>query len=79
MAVHQKFRLGRVVAAIFVAELLPILLLVAVVTVYALTANQSKPDSLEPEAFAPIAGNWVGPMRLYGDAAFVVLGGSSCS
>lgn len=62
MPVHPKFCLGRVVAAIFVAELLPILLLVAVVTVYALVADQSQPDSLEPEAFAPIAGNWVGPI-----------------
>jgi hypothetical protein len=48
--------------AIVVAELLPILLLVAVVTVYASLSDQAQPDSMKPEEFAPLAGNWVGPI-----------------
>jgi hypothetical protein len=49
----------RVVVAVVCAEALPILALVAVVFVYSLVR---KPDSLSPEQFAPVAGNWVGPI-----------------
>jgi hypothetical protein len=49
----------RIVLAILAAEALPVLALVAVVFVYGCIR---KPDSLSPEKFAPIAGNWVGPI-----------------
>jgi len=49
----------RVVVAVFLAELLPILLLVAVVFVYGAIR---KSESLTPEEFAPRAGDWVGPI-----------------
>jgi hypothetical protein len=58
----HNFRLVRVLVAIVVAELLPILLLVAIVMVYAFASDQTRPDSMKPEEFAPIAGNWVGPI-----------------
>lgn len=49
----------RIVVAVIVAESLPILLLILVVVVYGFTRQ---PDSLSPEQFAPLAGNWVGPL-----------------
>jgi hypothetical protein len=58
----RNFRWLRVLAAIIVAELLPVLLLVAVVVVYGLVSDQTQPDSMTPDEFAPIAGNWVGPI-----------------
>ena len=58
----QKFRWVRVLVAIFVAELLPILLLVAIVMIYASVSDQTQPGSMKPEEFAPRAGNWVGPI-----------------
>ena len=58
----HKFRWMRVLVAIVVAELLPILLLVAIVMVYAFVSDQTQPDSMTPDEFAPIAGNWVGPI-----------------
>ncbi len=62
MAEPHKFRWLRALIAIVVAELLPILLLVAIVMVYAFASDQTRPDSMKPEEFAPIAGNWVGPI-----------------
>jgi hypothetical protein len=62
MAEIHKFRWRRVLVAIFFAELLPILLLVAIVMVYAFVSDQTQSDSMNPEEFAPIAGNWVGPI-----------------
>ena len=53
------FRWFRVMMAAFLAELLPILLLVAIVFVYGAIRQQ---ESLTPEEFAPRAGNWVGPI-----------------
>ena len=58
----RNFRFLRVLAAIVVAELLPILLLVTIVLVYGLVSDQTQPDSMTPDEFAPIAGNWVGPI-----------------
>jgi hypothetical protein len=49
----------RVVVAVILAELLPILLLVAIVAVYGVIRQTG---SLSPEAFAPRAGMWVGPI-----------------
>lgn len=49
----------RIVLAVVAAEALAILLLVMVVVVYSFT---SQTGSLSPEEFAPIAGNWVGPI-----------------
>jgi hypothetical protein len=49
----------RVVVAVILAELLPILLLVAIVFVYG-AIRQS--GSLTPQEFAPRAGMWVGPI-----------------
>lgn len=54
-----RFRWGRVIAAIVVAEALPILLLVVVVLVYEFLRKE---DSPSPEEFAPRAGAWVGPI-----------------
>ncbi len=62
MADIQKFRWIRVLVAIVVAELLPILLLVAIVMVYAFVSDQTQPESMKPDEFAPLAGNWVGPI-----------------
>lgn len=62
MAQIHKFRWVRVLVAIFVSELLPIVLLVAIVMVYAFVSDRTRPDSMKPEEFAPIAGNWVGPI-----------------
>lgn len=62
MAEIRQFRLTRVLIAIVVAELLPILLLVAIVVVYAIVSDQSQPESMKPDKFAPIAGNWAGPI-----------------
>lgn len=50
---------GRIVLAVVAAEVLPILALVAVVMVYGLARAANSPT---PEEFAPIAGNWVGPI-----------------
>jgi hypothetical protein len=54
-----RFRWGRVIAAIILAEALPILLLVAVVFVYGFHRKEGSPS---PAEFAPRAGNWVGPI-----------------
>ncbi len=62
MTENHKFRWRRVFVAILVAELLPILLLVAIVMVYAVVSDQAHPDSMTPDEFAPLAGNWVGPI-----------------
>lgn len=59
MAGGKRLNWIRIVAAILAAEALPVLALVAVVFVYGFIR---KPDSLSPEKFAPIAGNWVGPI-----------------
>ena len=57
-----KFRWIRVLVAIVIAELLPILILVTIVAVYGAVSDQTQPDAITPEEFAPIAGNWVGPI-----------------
>jgi hypothetical protein len=59
MSDGKRLNWVRIVAAVAAAEALPILALVAVVSFYALIR---KPDSLPPDKFAPIAGNWVGPI-----------------
>jgi hypothetical protein len=59
MAVSANFKWLRVAAAAFLAELLPLLLLFATVEVYNAFRQE---DSLPPEKFAPLAGNWVGPI-----------------
>lgn len=55
----KAFRWGRVVLAVIAAEALPVALLVLVVVIYGFT---SRAESVTPEEFAPIAGNWVGPI-----------------
>jgi hypothetical protein len=59
MAGSTRFNWIRVVVAIFLAEALPILLLVAVVFVYSLIRQ---PESASPDEFAPRAGLWIGPI-----------------
>jgi hypothetical protein len=59
MASGARFHWIRVVVAVILAEMLPILLLFAIVGVYDVTR---RPESLSPEEFAPRAGNWVGPI-----------------
>jgi hypothetical protein len=59
MAGGVRFNWVRVVVAIFLAEALPILLLVAIVFVYSVIRQ---PESASPEDFAPRAGLWVGPI-----------------
>jgi fructose-specific phosphotransferase system IIC component len=57
--VSIKLRWLRVAIAVFSAEALPVLALVGVVVVYGF---MRKENSLTPEEFAPLAGNWVGPI-----------------
>src|ERR1700722_6635868 len=59
MASGPRFNWIRVIVAIFLAEALPILLLVAVVFAYSAIRQ---PESASPEEFAPRAGLWVGPI-----------------
>jgi hypothetical protein len=59
MSTRPQLNWVRIIAAVVCAESLPILALVAVVFVFSLVR---KPDSLSPEQFAPVAGNWVGPI-----------------
>jgi hypothetical protein len=59
MASSARFRWGRIVLAVIAAEVLPILLLVLVVVVYSAIRPAG---SRSPEAFAPQAGMWVGPI-----------------
>jgi hypothetical protein len=59
MAVGSAFNWIRVVVAVILAETLPILLLVAIVFVY---SGIRQTGSLPPKDFAPLAGNWVGPI-----------------
>jgi hypothetical protein len=59
MTGRARFRWGRVIGAIILAEALPILLLVAVVFVYGFLRKEGSPS---PAEFAPRAGNWVGPI-----------------
>jgi hypothetical protein len=54
-----RFRKMRVVVAIVLAEALPLLLLFAIVFAYGVMRQK---DSLSPAEFAPLAGNWVGPI-----------------
>jgi hypothetical protein len=54
-----RFSRMRVVVAVVLAEALPILLLVAILVVYGAVRQK---DSLSPAEFAPLAGNWVGPI-----------------
>ncbi len=54
-----RFSLARILVAIVASEALPILALVIVVFVYSLLRG---PDSATPEEFAPMAGNWIGPI-----------------
>lgn len=55
----SSLRLGRIAVAILMAEVVPIVLLVVVVFVYAMFRDAQSPS---PEEFAPRAGNWVGPI-----------------
>ncbi|CAN5153057.1 hypothetical protein BH10PLA2_BH10PLA2_40100 [soil metagenome] len=59
MAAQSRFNLVRVLVAILAANVLPILALVIVVLIYSFLRS---PDSATPEEFAPVAGNWVGPI-----------------
>jgi len=59
MAGGARFNKSRIFAAVILAELLPILLLIAIVFVYGFFRQT---DSLSPKEFAPLAGNWVGPI-----------------
>jgi hypothetical protein len=59
MAGVAKFNRIRVAVAVILAEMLPILLLVAIVVVYSVIRQ---PESMSPEKFAPRAGMWVGPI-----------------
>lgn len=59
MADRVRFNWLRVAAAVLAAEALPILALVGVVFIYGL---MRRADSPSPEAFAPAAGRWVGPI-----------------
>jgi hypothetical protein len=54
-----RFSWGRIVLAVIAAEAAPILLLVLVVVGYGVIRPA---DSRSPEEFAPLAGNWVGPI-----------------
>ncbi len=54
-----RFDRIRVVVAVILAEMLPISLLVAIVVVYSFIRQK---ESLSPQDFAPLAGNWVGPI-----------------
>jgi len=53
------FSTVRTVLAVVLAEMLPILLLVAIVFVYGVIRQR---ESLSPQEFAPLAGAWVGPI-----------------
>jgi hypothetical protein len=59
MAGGAGFNRIRVVVAVILAEMLPILLLVAIVAVYGVIRQT---ESLSPAEFAPLAGMWVGPI-----------------
>jgi hypothetical protein len=59
MAGSARIRWGRILLAIIAAEAVPILLLVLVVVVYSAIRPAG---SQSPEAFAPQAGMWVGPI-----------------
>ena len=59
MAGRSKLNWLRIVLAVIAAEALPILLLVLVVVVYGFVRQSNSPT---PEKFAPMAGNWVGPI-----------------
>src|SRR5688572_23103259 len=54
-----RFHWIRVGVAILAAEIVPILLLVLIVVIYGAIRQ---PESPSPEEFAPLAGNWVGPL-----------------
>lgn len=62
MGNQVRFLWTRVIVAIFGAELLPVLLLIGVVVVFASMIDQTQPGTMRPEEFAPLAGNWVGPI-----------------
>ena len=59
MAGRSRLNWLRIVPAVIAAEALPILLLVLVVVVYGFVRAAG---STSPEDFAPVAGNWVGPI-----------------
>ena len=59
MASGAGFNRIRVVVAVVLAEMLPILLLVVIVFVYGAIRQT---ESLSPAEFAPLAGMWVGPI-----------------
>jgi hypothetical protein len=59
MSTSKQWGWGRIVLAAIAAEVLPILALVAIVVIYGFLRS---PDSQTPEEFAPLAGNWVGPI-----------------
>jgi hypothetical protein len=49
----------RIVVSVILAEILPILLLIAIVVVYSVIRPK---ESISPDEFAPRAGLWVGPI-----------------
>jgi hypothetical protein len=59
MVSGARFNGIRVFMAVILAEIVPILLLVAVIFVYSVIRQT---ESLSPQEFAPRAGMWVGPI-----------------
>jgi hypothetical protein len=59
MESKPRFKWGHVIAAVIAAEALAIFVLIVVVMVYGTVRPNG---SLTPEAFAPMAGNWIGPI-----------------
>ena len=59
MPAPTRIHFIRVLVAILASEALPILALVIVVLIFGVWRS---PDSVTPEEFAPMAGNWVGPI-----------------
>lgn len=59
MKTGRHIRWIRIVVAAVGAVIVPILVLVGILVVYGMTR---RPDSPTPEAFAPMAGEWVGPI-----------------
>lgn len=59
MTCTARLNWGRVVLSVAIAEVLPIVALVAIVIVYGMIRST---DSPKPEEFAPLAGRWVGPI-----------------
>ncbi len=59
MTKTDGFRWFRIILAVIGTEVIPILALLAIVMIYSVVGNT---ESATPEEFAPLAGNWVGPI-----------------